>query len=58
MTLAGKGGHGGGGGHGGEEAGGLEPDLERVFVQFSNLFAWSEEEDGYVEIARFPGAEV
>ncbi len=37
MTLAGKGGNAGGGG--------LEPDLERVFVQFSNLFAWSDEED-------------
>jgi len=44
MTLAGKGGHGGGG-HGGGEASGLEPDLERVFVQFSNLFAWSGEDD-------------
>ncbi|MFV1965532.1 MAG: hypothetical protein ACC628_08935 [Pirellulaceae bacterium] len=45
MTLAGKGGHGGGGGHGGESGGGLEPDLERAFVQFSNLFAWSDEDD-------------
>lgn len=44
MVLAGKGGHGGGG-HGGEEAEGLEPELERVFVQFSNLFAWSGEDD-------------
>lgn len=49
MTLAGKGGHGGGGGggggHGGGEASGLQPSLERVFVQFSNLFAWSDEDD-------------
>ncbi len=45
MTLAGKGGHGGGGGHGAEEASGLAPDLGRMFVQFSNLFAWSDEED-------------
>ncbi len=43
MVLAGKGGHGGGGGHGAAE--GLEPELERLFVQFSNLFAWSAYED-------------
>lgn len=51
MVLAGRGAHGAGGhggGHGGEEGPAtLEPDLERVFVQFSNLFAWSEEEDEY-----------
>lgn len=50
MVLAGRGGHGGGGhgggGHGGaEEAAGLEPELERLFVQFSNLFAWSQYDD-------------
>ena len=43
MVLAGKGGHGGGG-HGGAGEG-LEPELERLFVQFNNLFAWSEFED-------------
>lgn len=47
VILAGRGGHGGeGGGHGGMgEAAGLESSLERVFVQFDNLFAWSEEDD-------------
>ncbi len=45
LTLAGSGGHGGGGGHGGEEASGLNSDLGRMFVQFSNLFAWSDEDD-------------
>ena len=47
FVLAGRGGHGGGGhggGHGAEEPK-LEPELERYFVQFSNLFAWSEEDD-------------
>ncbi len=43
MVLAGKGGHGGGGHGGGDE--GLEPELERMFVQFSNLFAWSRYDD-------------
>ncbi len=43
MVLAGKGGHGGGGDHG--DGGGLEPELERMFVQFSNLFAWSKYDD-------------
>ena len=42
MVLAGKGGHGGGHGGGSE---GLEPELERLFVQFSNLFAWSQYDD-------------
>ncbi len=42
MVLAGKGGHGGGHGGGAE---GLEPELERLFVQFSNLFAWSQYDD-------------
>ncbi len=46
FVLAGRGGHGGGGGgHDAEEAAGLEPELERLFVQFSNLFAWSPYED-------------
>ena len=45
MVLAGRGGHGGGGAHGGGEAEGLEPELERLFVQFSNLFAWSKYDD-------------
>ena len=31
-------------------------DAERVVE--SALFAWSDDEDGYVEIAKFPGAEV
>ena len=43
MVLAGKGGHGGGG-HG-DGAEGLEPEMERMFVQFSNLFAWSQYDD-------------
>ena len=45
FVLSGKGGHGGGGGHGGAEETNLEPELERYFVQFSNLFAWSDEDD-------------
>jgi len=45
LVLAGAGAHGAGGGHGGGEERTLAPDLERVFVQFSNLFAWDEEED-------------
>lgn len=45
MVLAGRGSHGAGGGHGAEEGGSLDPDLERFFVQFSNLFAWADEED-------------
>jgi len=46
IVLAGAGSHGAGGGHGGgEEERSLAPDLERFFVQFSNLFAWSDEED-------------
>jgi len=44
MVLAGAGSHGAGG-HGGEGERTLSPDLERFFVQFSNLFAWSDEED-------------
>ena len=46
YVLAGKGAHGGGGhgGHGDEEAG-LEGELERMFVQFNNLFAWADEDD-------------
>jgi hypothetical protein len=44
LVLAGAGAHGAGG-HGGDEERTLAPDLERVFVQFSNLFAWSSEED-------------
>ncbi len=45
MVLAGAGSHGAGGGHGGGEERALAPDLERFFVQFSNLFAWSGEDD-------------
>ncbi len=45
MVLAGRGSHGGGGGHGASEAAELEPELERGFVQFSKLFAWSAEDD-------------
>ncbi len=45
VVLAGAGSHGAAGGHGGGEERSLSPDLERVFVQFSNLFAWSTEED-------------
>lgn len=45
LVLAGAGAHGAAGGHGGVEDRTLEPDLERFFVQFSNLFAWSDEED-------------
>jgi len=46
MVLGGKGSHGAAGGHGGEaEESGLAPELERLFVQFSNLFAWSDEDD-------------
>ncbi len=47
VVLAGIGGHGGGhdGDHGAAEETTLESELERMFVQFSNLFAWASEDD-------------
>ncbi|MFV1967679.1 MAG: hypothetical protein ACC628_19795 [Pirellulaceae bacterium] len=44
YVLAGRGAHGASG-VGGTNGHALESELERFFVQFDNLFAWSEEDD-------------